>query len=72
MKKLQAKRAQIYDYIVEFLNHNGYPPSIREIGEHVHIKSTSAVNYHLKKLEKDGFISRAEGKARSIVVLDIH
>lgn len=68
MVDIKGKRRQIYFYIVDFLNEHEYPPTIREIKEHVGIKSTSTVEYHLKKLKESGLISQEEGKARSITV----
>lgn len=68
MKKLTDKQQQIYDYIVSFQKEHGYPPSVREIGEHVGLKSPSTVHFHLKGLEASGLITKAEGKTRAITV----
>lgn len=68
MKKLTEKQQQIYDYIVAFQKEHGYPPSVREIGEHVGLKSPSTVHFHLKGLEASGLITKAEGKTRAITV----
>ena len=68
MKKLSPKQQQIYDYIIDFAARHGYPPSVREIGEHVGLKSPSTVHFHLKGLEAAGLITKAEGKTRSITV----
>ena len=48
MKTLSPKQQQIYDYIVSFSGLHGYPPSVREIGEYVGLKSPSTVHFHLK------------------------
>ena len=48
MKALTEKQRQIYDYIISFQRDHGYPPSVREIGEHVGLKSPSTVHFHLK------------------------
>ena len=45
MKKLTDKQQQIYDYIVAFQKDHGYPPSVREIGEAVGLKSPSTVHF---------------------------
>ena len=66
MKKLTAKQQQIYDYIRDFTAGHGYPPSVREIGEAVGLKSPSTVHFHLKGLEEAGVIVKAEGKTRAI------
>ena len=68
MKTLSPKQQQIYDYIVSFSSEHGYPPSVREIGEHVGLKSPSTVHFHLKGLEAAGLITKAEGKTRAITV----
>lgn len=68
MKPLTEKQQQIYDYIVSFQQDHGYPPSVREIGEHVGLKSPSTVHFHLKGLEAAGLITKAEGKTRAITV----
>ena len=54
MKALTEKQRQIYDYIISFQRDHGYPPSVREIGEHVGLKSPSTVHFHLKKLADAG------------------
>ena len=72
MKALPGKQQQIYDFIVSFSNQNGYPPSVREIGEHVGLKSPSTVHFHLKGLEEAGLIAKAEGKTRAITVTGPH
>ena len=68
MKALSPKQQQIYDYIISFQAAHGYPPSVREIGEHVGLKSPSTVHFHLKGLEAAGLITKAEGKTRAITV----
>ena len=66
MAKLTAKQQQIYDYILAFTNQHGYPPSVREIGAAVGLKSPSTVHFHMKGLEEAGVIVKAEGKTRAI------
>ncbi len=56
--KLSERQKGIIDYIRSFQIDNGYPPTIRQIGEAVGISSTSVVNYNLNKLEKDGYLTR--------------
>jgi repressor LexA len=68
MKRLTEKQQQIYDYIVSFTEEKGYPPSVREIGEAVGLKSPSTVHFHMKGLRAAGLISQAEGKTRAITV----
>ena len=68
MKKLTEKQQQIYDFIRAFAAEKGYPPSVREIGEAVGLKSPSTVHFHMKGLRAAGLISQAEGKTRAITV----
>ena len=66
MVKLTPKQQQIYDYILSFTAQHGYPPSVREIGAAVGLKSPSTVHFHMKGLEEAGVIVKAEGKTRAI------
>ena len=68
MKGLTEKQRQIYQFIVSFQQDHGYPPSVREIGAHMGLKSPSTVHFHLKGLEEAGIITKAEGKTRAITV----
>lgn len=68
MKPLSPKLQQIYDFIISFQAQHGYPPSVREIGGAVGLKSPSTVHFHLKTLEERGLIIKAEGKTRAITV----
>ena len=68
MVKLTPKQQQIYDYILSFTAQHGYPPSVREIGAAVGLKSPSTVHFHLKGLEEAGMIIKAEGKTRAITL----
>ena len=67
---LTPKQQQIYDYILGFTNAHGYPPSVREIGAAVGLKSPSTVHFHLKGLEEAGVIAKAEGKTRAISLVN--
>lgn len=69
MEKLTAKQQKIYDYIQTFSAEHGYPPSVREIGAAVGLKSPSTVHFHLKGLEEAGVIIKAEGKTRAITLV---
>ena len=68
MAKLTPKQQQIYDYILEFTAQNGYPPSVREIGAAIGLKSPSTVHFHIKGLEEAGVLVKAEGKTRAITL----
>ena len=52
--KITAKQQEILDYLKTQVLSKGYPPSVREICEAVHLKSTSSVHSHLETLEKNG------------------
>lgn len=67
--RLTPKQNQIYDYILAFTQERGYPPSVREIAEAVHLKSPSTVHFHLKAMEAAGVIHRGAGKTRSITLV---
>ena len=61
---------QIYKVIKEFLLEKGYPPSVREIGKAVGLKSSSTVHGYLNQLEAAGFIRRDPTKPRAIDLLE--
>lgn len=67
---LSKRQQRIVAFIREFITTNGYPPSIREIGEATDISSTSVVNYNLNILEKKGVIAREKTVSRGIRLLD--
>jgi len=68
MPGLSKMQQKIYDYIVLSIQKQGYPPSVREIGEAVGLKSPSTVHFHLKNLEQAGMIEKREGKGRAIAL----
>jgi len=65
---LTDKQERILSFIVDYVNDKGYPPSIREIGNHFHISSLRGVTVHLDALERKGHIKRAS-TSRSITVI---
>jgi repressor LexA len=64
--QLSAKRRQIVDFILQFMEERGYPPTVRDIQGGCGISSTSVVDYHLKVLEKEGHIRRDPEVSRGI------
>ncbi len=68
--KITPKQQEILDYIKEQILEKGFPPSVRDICEAVHLKSTSSVHSHLETLEKNGYIRRDPTKPRAIEILD--
>jgi repressor LexA len=63
---LSERQRKILEFIKSFALDNGYPPTIREIGEAVDISSTSVVNYNLNALQKEGHIVRDRTVSRGI------
>ena len=68
MAGLTGMQQKIYDYIVSCVRDQGYPPSVREIGEAVGLRSPSTVHFHLKHLEEAGVIEKGAGKGRAITL----
>ena len=68
MGTITPKQQKIYDFIQSFTAEHGYPPSVREIGAAVGLKSPSTVHFHMKGLEEAGVIVKAEGKTRAITI----
>lgn len=67
-KHLSERQSRIIEFLSEYTEEHGYPPSIREIGAAAGISSTSVVSYNLKRLEEKGFISRDEEISRGIAL----
>ena len=68
--KISSKQKEILEYIKSQILERGFPPSVRDICEAVHLKSTSSVHSHLETLEKNGYIRRDPTKPRAIEILD--
>lgn len=68
--KITDKQREILEFIKANILAKGYPPSVREICEAVHLKSTSSVHSHLETLERNGYIRRDPTKPRTIEILD--
>ena len=67
---LTDRQEKILSFIKKSIQDQGYPPTIREIGEHFGIRSTNGVNDHLKALERKGYLLRGELKSRALSVID--
>lgn len=71
MKKPRGDSQQrILEYIKKEVQVRGYPPSVREIGDAVGLKSTSTVHGHLVRLEKKGLLHRDSMKTRAMEIND--
>ena len=68
--KISTKQQEILEFIKNEILNKGYPPSVRDICEAVHLKSTSSVHSHLETLEKNGYIRRDPTKPRAIEIID--
>ena len=68
--KITPKQQEILDFIKSEILNKGYPPTVRDICEAVHLKSTSSVHSHLETLEKNGYIRRDPTKPRAIEIMD--
>jgi repressor LexA len=67
---LTERQEKILSFIKKSIQDQGYPPTIREIGEHFGIRSTNGVNDHLKALERKGYLMRGELKSRALSVIE--
>ncbi len=66
---LSDRQQKIYEFITKFTREKGRPPTIREIGRHVGISSTSVVNYNLNILVREGLIQREKEVSRGLRVV---
>lgn len=69
-KKLSLRQQRILDYIHEFIQENGLPPTVRDIQKACDVSSTSVVDYNLRLLNRDGYLNRRPDVARGIELLD--
>ena len=67
---ISKKQQEILDYLKKEILNRGFPPSVREICEAVHLRSTSSVHAHLEALEKHGYIRKDATKPRAIEIID--
>ena len=68
MDDLTLKEKEIYQYICECMEKNGYAPSVRDICASLNIKSTSSVHGYLRRLEMKGYIKKSSGKSRALTI----
>lgn len=66
MAKIDEKLNKLYEYLKNYINDNGFPPSIRDICRDMNIKSTATAHYHLAKLQKNGLLNKVDDKKRAI------
>ncbi|MBU0704497.1 MAG: transcriptional repressor LexA [Chloroflexi bacterium] len=65
-ERLSERQHRILEFLTEYVEENGYPPSIREIGGAAGISSTSVVSYNLERLEERGYLSRDREVSRGL------
>lgn len=67
---LTKRQQEIFDFIKQYSNKHGYPPTVRDIGKAVGLASSSTVHAHLANLERIGLLRRDPSKPRAIELLD--
>jgi hypothetical protein len=70
VKPLTARQQEVLDTIRRFMETYGYPPSYRDLGDRVGMRSNNAVNDALKLLERKGYITRDKATARGIQLVE--
>jgi repressor LexA len=66
---LTERQQQIWNFLVEYVDGHGYPPTVREIGERVGLASPSTVHAHLANLERAGLLRRDPTKPRALELI---
>ncbi len=68
MKNIEDKILSVYNFTLDYVDNNGYPPSIREICEKLNIKSTATAYSYVEKLKQRGLLEKSPLKKRAISV----
>ena len=68
MESLSSKQRQVLEFLLDFNADHGFPPTIRELGDHFGFKSSNTAHFHLRSLEKKGYIQIHRGKGRGITL----
>ena len=66
MQKLTQRQKMVLEFIQSTIDSDGYPPTLREIGNFMGIRSTNGVNDHLRALERKGYLTRKDMKSRTL------
>ena len=66
---ITRRQRQVYDFIADFVERNGYSPSFEEIGQGLGLSSLATVHKHISNLEKKGLLNRDYNRSRSIDLL---
>jgi len=67
--KTEEKLMKVLDYITDYVDENGFPPTVRDICAALEIGSTATVHYYLEKLTNGGYIKKADNKNRCLEVV---
>lgn len=68
MKDLTERQRMILEFIAASIRERGYPPTLREIGKHMGIRSTNGVSDHLRALKRKGYLDRTRLKSRALTL----
>ncbi len=71
MQPLTERQQAILDFIRKAIRDSGYPPTLREIGAQMNIRSTNGVSDHLRALERKGYLRREDMKSRALRPIDL-
>ena len=71
MVALTERQQMVLDFIRQSILDRGYPPTLREIGARMGIRSTNGVNDHLRALERKGYLTREDMKSRALRPVDL-
>lgn len=69
MERLTSQQSKVLQEIKNIIKERGYPPSVRELGERLSLRSTATVHTHLRNLERKGYIQRTAQKSRAFNVV---
>ena len=69
MEKLTDRQYDILQTVKKFIATHGYPPTVREIGRELDLRSPATIHFHLKKLAEKGYIKKDDSKNRTIEIL---
>lgn len=69
MEKLTEKQKVILDILKKLIAKNGYPPTVREIGNAAKLSSPATIHFHLRQLEEKGYIKKDTNKNRTLEIL---
>ena len=67
---LTRRQREIYDYVCEFIDQQGYSPSLEEIGAHFGLSSVATVHKHVQHLVEKGLLRKAWNRSRSVEPVD--